>query len=131
MIDPYKTLILHTEQSDRFMFIYKACDSLPECDSCPVHLEQISRAHPEEPTFGMVAAETDAKFPMLKKLNIRLQIQPPAYLAMEETGRLADNWRLWRTQYADFRTLTEMDRASIPVQLAFSVTRLVRLLCVT
>ncbi|VDP90270.1 unnamed protein product [Echinostoma caproni] len=33
-------------------------------------------------------------------------------------GRLADNWKLWRIQYEDFRTLTAMDRESSPVQLA-------------
>ncbi|VDP93047.1 unnamed protein product [Echinostoma caproni] len=40
---------------------------------------------------------------------------------MEETGRLADNGRLWRTQYGDFRTLTAMDRESSPVQLVRTI----------
>ncbi|VDP81732.1 unnamed protein product [Echinostoma caproni] len=74
----------------------------------------------------MMAAENDAKSPMSERMNSRLQVQPPAYLNMEETGRLADNWNLWRTQYGDFRTLTEMDRESSPVQLA-----LFRMLCVS
>ncbi|VDP84722.1 unnamed protein product, partial [Echinostoma caproni] len=55
---------------------------------------------------------------MSERMNSRLQVQPPAYLNTEETGRLADNWNRWRTQYGDFRTLTEMDRESSPVQLA-------------
>ncbi|VDP94211.1 unnamed protein product, partial [Echinostoma caproni] len=55
---------------------------------------------------------------MSERMNSLLQVEPPAYLNMEETGRLADNWDLWRTQYGDFRTLTEMDRESSLVQLA-------------
>ncbi|VDP44686.1 unnamed protein product [Echinostoma caproni] len=38
---------------------------------------------------------------------------------MEKTGRLAQKWRLWRTQYADFRALTETDREFSSAQLAF------------
>ncbi|VDP93590.1 unnamed protein product [Echinostoma caproni] len=37
---------------------------------------------------------------------------------MEETARLDDNWRLWRTQYGDFRTLAAMNSKSSPAQLA-------------
>ncbi|VDP77712.1 unnamed protein product [Echinostoma caproni] len=55
---------------------------------------------------------------MSERMNSRLQDQPPAYLTMDETGRLADNWNLWRTQYEDFRSMTAMDRESSPVQLA-------------
>ncbi|VDP78154.1 unnamed protein product [Echinostoma caproni] len=67
----------------------------------------------------MVVAETDVKFPMIKELKI----PPPAYLIMEKTGRLANTWRLWRTQYADFRAVTKTDRESSPAQLAPSYYR--------